>query len=391
MQIIELCDKRLCTGCGACDNICPKNAISMEFDEEGFLFPIINQDICVKCGLCTKTCPIIARPNREVYKPPIAIYAGYIKDRITLKKSASGGAFPAFANYFYGLENGMVAAAAFDEHLNLRHLLSSTKSDLPRFQGSKYLQSEIGHIYVSIRTELANSKTVLFVGTPCQVAGLKSYLGKDYENLFTIDLVCHGVPSPVLFHSYLNQIGISTRKEYRNFYFRNRRNSAYFQHSIQNKLGLFKKISPADHSFICAYLKGWLHRESCYHCPFSAIPRQGDCTIADFWGILLGKVHFNGNPQNGVSMIMINNPKGQSVFQQVNHSFFFEEKTLDEAMIDNHNLFSHDLRPDIRDIVYSELLKQSPAEFMVKFDLKLPLQVSIWKKIKSRIIRLFAA
>ncbi len=388
MQQIELCENTLCTGCGACMNVCPKSAITMHYDDEGFQIPIINRDACVECGLCQKVCPIINKQEKKFPSSPLVIYAGYIKDEDIRKNSASGGAFPGFANKFYSRKNGMVVAASFDEHLNLRHTISTKKSDLIKFQGSKYLQSEIGFVFKDILNSLKKGVEILFVGTPCQVAGLKSFLRKDYENLLTVDLICHGVPSPRLFKSYLVQVGVSTKNEYKDFFFRSRNDSAFFLHSLYNKNGSIKVISPDKHSFICAYLKGWVHRESCYRCPFAAIPRQGDCTIADFWGILAGKVPFAGDRSKGVSLIMLNNQKGLSFFEKIKNDFYLEEKSIEEAKIDNHNLYTHDERPDIRDTIYGEMYRTPPKDLMKKYNLRIPVPPSIWKRIKSRIVHI---
>lgn len=387
MQQIELCDRFRCTGCSACFDVCAKKAITMEPDEEGFLVPHINRDVCIGCGLCQKICPVIS--NNQVKNPvnPIEVYAGYINDVKIRELSASGGAFPAFANYFYD-NGGLVAAAAFDEHLNLRHILSSKKEELSKFQGSKYLQSDVRNIYKDVLATLTQGREVLFVGTPCQVAGLKSFLRKDYNGLFTIDLVCHGVPSPQLFNFYLKQVGVDLQRVYKNFFFRSHRNSAFFHHSIQDESGSLCSIETNKHSYICAYLKGWLHRESCYRCPFSSIPRQGDCTIADFWGVLSKKVRFEGDRSKGVSMIMVNNAKGAVLFEQIRQYLYIEEKTLEEAKIDNHNLYTHDVRPKIRDIVYEQMEKMTPEQFMKEYGLKLP-KPNIIKVIIVKILRAF--
>lgn len=383
MSVIQLCDRKTCTGCSACYSICPKKAITMIADAEGFLVPQINEALCIECGLCQKCCPVLNFSVKESF--PLAIYAGYINNQKIRRHSSSGGAFPAFAEYFYSQENGLVVAAAFDEHLNLKHIVSSGHDELHKFQGSKYVQSSIGGIFIEIAKLLKEGKSVLFVGTPCQVAGLKAYLRKDYHNLLTIDLVCHGVPSPKLFKHYLKQIGLSDNVEYKDFYFRNQKQSSFFSHTAIKQSGFSKHISPSQHSYICAYLKGWLHRESCYSCPFSQIPRQGDCTIADFWGILANKVPFGGDSTNGVSLIIINSNKGEAVFNQIKSSFYLEEKTLEEAKIDNHNLYTHDDRPEIRDIVYNELFNSSPESFMLKYNLKLPLPPTTYKRIISRL------
>ena len=388
MSVIELCDRLHCTGCAACSSVCPKKAITMEADAEGFLMPHINVELCVECGLCQKSCPVLTY-KAEVNVPPIAVYAGYIHDIALRRHSSSGGAFPAFANYYYSLANGVVVAAAFDGHLNLKHIISTRQKDLYKFQGSKYVQSNTRDVYPEIKEKLIGGNEVLFVGTPCQVAGLKSFLRKKYDNLLTVDLVCHGVPSPQLFKSYLKQVGIDNEKEFKDFFFRNQKSSAYYQHSIVTRYSVKKKILRSKHSYICAYLKGWIHRESCYNCPFAAIPRQADCTIADFWGVLSNKVSFLGETSNGVSMIMINTEKGETMFRKIKDRFYYEEKTLEDAKIDNHNLYSNDIRPEIRDRIYEELQNTKPEVFMKKYNLELPLPISVWERIRRRIKRIF--
>ena len=212
------------------------------------------------------------------------------------------------------------------------------KEDLKQLRGSKYVQSEPGQIYKSVRKLLLEDKQVFFLGTPCQVAGLRSFLGKEYQNLFTIDLVCHGVPSPRLFKSYLKSIGVSDKQEYENYYFRNQNNSVYYTNSVKPKDGKSWDIPREKHSYICAYLKGWINRESCYNCHFTGEHRQGDCTICDFWGILSGKTPFKGKVSMGVSMVMTNTEKGKAMFDKIKNQLYFEEKTYEDAIIDNHNL-----------------------------------------------------
>lgn len=386
MSRIVLCDRLHCTGCAACSSICPKKAITMQVDAEGFLMPHINRDLCVECGLCQKTCPVLSYKVDENANP-LAVYAGYINKMKLRRHSSSGGTFVAFAEHYYSLGNGVVVAAAFDEHLNLKHIVSTNYKDLHKFQGSKYLQSNTCDIYPEVLNNLVNGKEVLFIGTPCQVAGLKSFLRKDYANLMTVDLVCHGVPSPQLFKFYLKQVGINFEREFKDFYFRNQKLSVYFQHSVVTKSGSVIHISPSKHSYICAYLKGWLHRESCYNCPFASIPRQADCSIADFWGVLSNKVPFAGDASNGVSMIMINTEKGKRIFNEIKNSFYIENKTLDDAKIDNHNLYTHDVRPTVRDFIYKELKEMKPEFFMKKYDLRLPIPPTIWERTKSWIKR----
>lgn len=378
-------NREQCTGCSACFNSCTHDALVMKQDKEGFLVPFINKEKCVDCGLCTKKCPVIHVPSileQNVKK----VYAAYNLNKEQHLKSSSGGIFSAFANYFYQLNCGVVCASAFDLSLNLKFNISRDKENLKKLRGSKYVQSEVGLVFREIRKLLNVRKKVLFIGTPCQVAGLRSFLGKEYENLFTIDLICHGVPSSSLFKSYLASLGISTAQKYDDYYFRNQKLSTYFLNSIKPVGSNNINIPYNQHSYICAYLKGWIHRESCYNCHFTGEYRQGDCTIGDFWGILAGKVRFDGNKAMGVSMIMINTLKGKRIFDQIKDQLYLEEKTYEDALIDNHNLVRPDTRPMERDFIYDELMSLTPSEFMIKYNLQLYVPDSLVKRL-IRIIR----
>ena len=384
----NLPNREHCTGCSACYNSCMHEAIIMRQDKEGFLMPIIDEDKCVRCNVCVKKCPVINVPNIE--ESTKKIFAAYNLNKEQHQKSASGGLFSAFANYFYDLKNGVICASAFDLSLNLRFDISTEKKDLEKLRGSKYVQSEVGLIYREIRKLLIDGKSVFFLGTPCQVAGLRAYLGKEYDNLFTVDLVCHGVPSPKLFKSYLNSIGISSKKEYDNYYFRSQKNSIYFISSVK-PVGEHSMFIPYNqHSYISAYLRGWIHRESCYNCHFTGKHRQGDCTICDFWGILAGKTSFLGGDKSmGVSMLMVNTPTGERIFSEMKSQLYLEEKSFEEALIDNHNLIHYDERPPERDFMYDELITLSPKEFMRKYNCKLYTPTSFVKRIIRRVRNFF--
>ena len=383
----SLPNREHCTGCAACYNACAHGAISMKEDYEGFLMPQVDEKTCVDCGLCVRKCPVLNIPScNEIDKK---IYAAYNLNKEQHQKSASGGLFSAFANWFYQQQNGLVCASAFDNSLKLKFYISSSKVDLIKLRGSKYVQSEVGFIYRDIKKRLLDGNQVFFLGTPCQVAGLRSFLGKEYDNLFTIDLVCHGVPSPELFSSYLESIGITTSHDYENYYFRNQKNSVYFTSAVKRNGEKLKEIPHNKHSYICAYLKGWIHRESCYNCPFTGDRRQGDCTICDFWGILAGKVPFGGNTSMGVSMVMVNTAKGENIFNKIKNQLYYEEKTIADAIVDNHNLIHPDVRPQERNFMYQELVSLSPEAYMEKYKCKLYVPFSLGHRIIRKLKSIF--
>jgi F420H2 dehydrogenase subunit F len=356
-------------------------------DAEGFFVPHVLTEKCVDCGLCSKVCPVMTDVVNDRLTEPL-VYACYNEDEKIRRLSSSGGLFSAIASLFND-EKSCVVAAALDKHLELRHCVAKSEKDIAKMRGSKYVQSNVGDIYIQVKEKLKEGKRVLFVGTPCQIAGLYGYLRNPYENLYTVDLICHGVPSPMLFREYLHKIGIDTRKKYRDYYFRDYQSSGCFVSSVVYKWGWKKKIPVDNHSYITAYLKGWLHRKSCYYCKFATIPRQGDCTIGDFWGIISSKVSFSSKNEDGVSVFLANSDKGKALINLIKDSLYYEVKSLDEAIIDNHNLILPDKMPKEREYIYSDLLNMQPKDFMAKYNLFLPhesFKQGLKRKVK-RIVR----
>ena len=201
---IDSLDKNECCGCSSCFQKCPKNAIRMEENLEGFLYPVIDRDKCIDCGSCSKVCPQLKKIEKISLGYPKA-YAMRNKNLDELSKSSSGGIFSVLANYVID-NGGVVFGAAYDSKLNINHIKATTKEELSPIRSSKYVQSNIGNSYREAEKILKNGQYVLFTGTPCQIAGLKSYLMKDYEKLITADIICHGVPSQKLFHKYLDYL-----------------------------------------------------------------------------------------------------------------------------------------------------------------------------------------
>ena len=212
-------NKKDCCACGACLNICPKEAISLKQDEYGFLYPEIDEYLCIRCELCKKVC---AFQNVEEDNVPISTFAAISKNRNQAKNSASGGIFAAIAQYVIN-NNGIVYGAAFDDSWNVKHIGIEHIEDLIKLQGSKYTQSNTDTTFIEVKKMLALGKQVLYSGTPCQIAGLKKYLGKDYTNLITIDIICHGVPSNKMFKDYLSYLEAKNNAKIQNFKFRDKK------------------------------------------------------------------------------------------------------------------------------------------------------------------------
>ena len=327
-----------CTGCMACYNSCSHNAIEIVNDKEGFLQPVVKADKCVECKLCENSCPVMTPLGPR--DTSLSVYAAwYEKDRCV---SSSGGAFSAFARMILA-HNGIVVGAAFDKVLHLRHIAIDSVEGLSALRGSKYVQSEIGDSFKIIRQYLNDGKKVLFCGTPCQVAGLRGFLKKDYENLLAVDLICHGVPSDSVFQNYLkklnNRLGNNKRKErIEKYEFRNcdgwdKTPSIVFANNKRKRY-----LYNVDALYLESFNRGAIFRESCSLCRYATIPRIGDVTLGDFWGIGRHGMKFNHNVMKGVSLILVNTEKGQNALTAIGEDMFLEERPLQEALIENGNL-----------------------------------------------------
>lgn len=279
MEIV-LAEPKECTGCSACMSICPQNAIRMVSDSEGFLIPVINPDLCTQCGLCVKTCPVInPLPPPSV---PVAFFAAMHVNEEVRMKSSSGGVFSALAETILA-EGGVVAGAAFDETFRLRHIFVSNVDQLDQLRGSKYVQSDLEQTFREVRDVLRVGRRILFTGTPCQIAGLKRFLGPPNSMLICIELICYGVPSPQTWHRYLENLSVTPRK----VLFRDKRNGWHKANITIDSTRAGKSLSEplSGNLYARAYFSNFGLRHSCYACKFKKGMAQSDLTIGDFWGV----------------------------------------------------------------------------------------------------------
>ena len=300
-----------CTGCGACASGCPKDAIAMKRDREGFSYPVIDPETCVRCGHCTAICPMLRQ--RSPSSLPAAFAAWHSDERIR-KDSTSGGAFTALAEYV--LEGGgVVFGAAMDGKQHLRHVACFRKEDLWRLRGAKYVQSDLGDTFREIRT-LLKTRPVLFSGTPCQVDGLYRYLGSRPENLTTCDLVCHGVPSPGVWEDMARSIEKRKGKGVQAVRFRNKvtgwKNSHFttvYDDGTVDSAPLF------DTEFGRAFGRSLFLRPSCHRCAYTNLNRPGDFTLGDFWG--LRDDELPEQQRKGISLLLVNTAHGSHIFDRL--------------------------------------------------------------------------
>ena len=280
MIIID--DKTKCSGCHACANACPKNCISMVSDEEGFWYPQVNKEKCIDCGLCEKVCPIIHKWQSDDSLTTTAMAAINLNEEIRLK-SSSGGIFTLIAEKIID-QGGVVFGAAFsDDFKSVQHICVDNIADLDKLRGSKYVQSKIGDTYKQAKEYLDSGRKVLFSGTPCQIGGLYSYLRKPYENLLTQDIICHGVPSPMVWEKYVEEHERKISSKANKVTFRNKKNGwkAYSVFiGFENRKQYLKEHS-AD-MYIKAFLSDICLRPSCFDCQFKGIKRHADITLTDF-------------------------------------------------------------------------------------------------------------
>lgn len=381
--MIEIKNKKDCCGCYACYNICPKECITMESDNEGFWYPKIDKNKCINCNLCEKVCPIINLIKRADSKK--IAYAAMNKDEQIRIKSSSGGIFSILAEYIIK-NNGVVYGAGFDEDFNIKHKRILYSTDLDLLRGSKYVQSSIGDIYKQVKNDLESNKQVLFTGTPCQIEGLRSYLRKEYINLVTMDFICHGVPSPLVWKKYLEEMKKSKRENIKNIYFRNK-DIGWKVFSL--KIIFDEKVYINDLSndlFMKGFLQDVYLRPSCYSCKFKKINRVSDITVADFWGIenILSKM----DDDKGTSLIVIHSEKGKQLFGELSEKMILNEVDLNEAIKYNPSMIKSVKYNEKRNSFFAELSSGKELTDLIRKYTKISFAKRVKNKIKSIIKRL---
>lgn len=344
----QICPPEKCTGCWACYNICPKQCIQMKEGKLLHLYPTINQENCINCGLCQKVC---SSNHPLPHKQPLHTYAAWAKDEQEYKTSTSGGIGACLSKYIIQ-NNGIVYGCACLPNAEIKHIRVENERDLPLLKGSKYVQSSINYIYKSVKVDLDNGKTVLFTGTPCQVAGLKLFLRKDYENFYTVDLICHGVPSLGYLQSYLKSklsVNQSDKITFRD------NNNMTLKVSYNNKLIYTYDFwsNRYKDEYYNAFMDGFSYRQSCHSCPYAASTRVSDITIGDFWGF---KDDINHPHPNGLSCILCNTEKGNYLIDKIKDTLFIYERELEEAVNGNAQLRAP-VPQNFRILFYTHLTK----------------------------------
>lgn len=377
MILIDIKEKKDCCGCYGCENVCPKKCITMENDNEGFWYPKINRDLCIYCNLCEKVCPII----QKIEKKSINAYACKNKiesERIT---SSSGGIFSILSKKIISL-GGIVFGVAYDEELKLKYMEATTVVECEKFKGSKYFQSIMGETYIKIKEYLNQDKYILFSGTPCHSAGLKIFLGKDYEKLLTVDIACHGVPSPKVFKLYKEHLEIQSSSKIRKFEFRNKE-SGWKQNKI--KINFNNNKSSIENASNNIYMKGFLDdiylRPSCYACKFKKPNTEADITLADYWGVQ--NIHREFDDDKGVSLVLVNSSKGEEMLLEISKEIEIIKTDFDYSIQNNPCI----VKPVKYNVKREKFFEDIDRIDIVK-NIEKYTKVSMWKKIKIVVYRI---
>lgn len=350
-----------CTGCGTCAQICSVHAIDMRASSEGFLYPFIEPDTCVGCNVCEKRCPVLHPPT--AHSTQIETYGCINTNEQIRNDSSSGGVFSACAEYIIDT-GGVVFGARFDADFSVVHGYAQTREELAAFRGSKYVQSTIGNAYADCKQFLESGRCVLFTGTPCQIRGLKAYLNKEYEYLYLMDIICHGVPSPLLWKKYVAYRAGQANSPVRRIAFR-RKDCGWKRYSVAfsfENATEYRETLDKD-LYMQLFLRDVCLRESCYACSFKTEHRVSDITVADFWGV--ESVCPQLFDDKGTSLVLVQSAKGQRLLEAIKSGLRIKEVSMTESIRLNSSYVKSVQRPRLRDTFFQDL-EIKPLDFIFK-------------------------
>lgn len=379
-KYIKITDKDSCTGCTACKSICPKDAIEMVKDEEGFLYPKVDTKKCIECGKCKKVCPVL---NKKNIKKDQTGYVLNNKNTDIRADSTSGGAFTPIAEYVLE-KNGVVFGACFNEDFKVVHTYIENKNDLSKFRGSKYVQSFLGDSFIEAKEFLDKGRYVCFSGTPCQIEGLKNFLNKDYENLITVDLMCHAVPSPLVWEKYLDYIkSIKLKNEkIEKILFRDKSKYGFKYSTMTIKSKNYEYFNGVETDpYLRAFFGDLSDRPSCYDCAFKKLYHESDFTI---WDCFIAE-NFDKklDDDKGTSRVLVNSNKGKIVFDKIKDEFDYTEINVKELTKDVKEMYNSVSFPSRREKFFDDINKMEEEEF---FNLNFPNTLKIRLEKYARIL-----
>ncbi|MBE5739541.1 MAG: 4Fe-4S dicluster domain-containing protein [Clostridiales bacterium] len=388
--MIDIQEKEKCSGCHACLSVCPKNCITMMADAEGFLYPHVNEEACLRCGKCTVVCPILnAKLSTEAKKPKA--YAAINRQEQVRRTSSSGGVFFALAIVTIQ-KGGVVFGACIDDNRQVVHTFIENEADIGKLMGSKYVQSTVGQTYLQAKQFLSMGREVLFVGTPCQIGGLRAFLGKEYPNLCCVDIVCHGVPSPKVWDKYVRYQEKKYGAVAQRISFRDKCTGwrAYSMKMEFSNGEIYQKLHEDD-AYMRLFLSDVCLRPSCHDCHFKGLNRNSDITLADCWGA--ERVLNQEDDDKGISLILIHSDKGMRAFAEIEKDCDKQEVDIDKAIRENPSAIKSTVPHKKRISFFAEIEKISlskatkkyaPYQRSMKENLaKLLKKIGVWKLIKK--------
>ena len=366
--MVNITDPFKCSGCGACVAICPTDCISLRADEEGFLYPKVDMNSCLSCSKCESICPFAKETSSKEYQPIVA--AAKAKNDALRYVSSSGGIFSLLAENCLH-EHGVVCGAAMTKDCRgVHHVMVEDYQGLSALRGSKYIPSDMGDIFIKVRSLLDEGRRVLFSGVSCQVAGLKSFLGKEYDNLFTVEIICHGVPSPVLWEKYIKHWELANRKKVKEVYFRSKKISwqDFGEKYVTNEGEEFFQLANYNPYFLM-FNSGMALRKSCYKCKVKQGNSKSDISIGDFWHIEDYAPEFADN--KGVSLVLINSDQGKQWFNLIKNQIDYiiepNRFTFDDVAKYNPGVKRSLGIDEKREMFYSDLNRLSMRRFIKKY------------------------
>ena len=382
-----------CSSCGACANICAHGAISMQLDKDGFYRPVVDSSKCVKCGLCEKTCPWkneVFNPNGNSKSPQtVAAYA--LNEEIRLH-SSSGGVFTVLAEKILDDGGGVVGVAQLSS-TRFGHIIVDNKDDLARLRGSKYVQANVGTVYRDVRALLKSGRKVLFSGTPCQVAGLYATLGKKFfENLYTVDIVCHGTPSVKVFEKYIREQECANAAKASFSLFRDKCKgwrdfslTSFLKGSSENEIVCSKTLR--NDKFMQLFMKNLSLSKSCSACHYARLPRIADISLGDYWNI--AEVHPEMDDDKGTSVVLLNNGHGEKLFSIMTAGIKQCGSRIDFAVAGNPCIVRSSREHFRRVAFFADLDRMSLDALVKKYCIELPLYKIMLLKIRNKLLRCF--
>lgn len=374
--MIEISKKSECCGCYGCINACPKKCINMDIDNEGFWYPKVDKDKCINCNLCKHVCPVTNKLQKENFNK--IAYACKNKDEKVRRSSSSGGVFTNLCEYVMD-NSGIVFGAAFNDKFEVEHMEATTIEECKKFRGSKYVQSKIGETYKDAKKYLNQGKLVLFSGTPCQIKGLNLFLRKKYNNLILVDIVCHGVPSPLVFYRYKDKLNKEYNSEITFITFRDKSNSwKNYRYKISFKNGKVDEKLFTENIYSKGFLNDLYLRPSCYECESKNFKNNSDISLADYWGVQ--NKHPKFDDDKGVSLVLVNSKKGKKVFDQIYNKIEALETDLEYAISCNPCIIKP-VKYNRKREVFFENLNCNNLEKLIYKNTK----ISFKKKIKNKI------